>query len=177
MQDGEIQWPQHFVDQIPKSICSEECQKGYFKVSYLKCLAVVKRNQIHALPKLFTCLYWKTFNNVSYNKCTCIVDISFCYLPNAIAYQSMCHRRLLLASTCGQHWNVFYNRVWCIRFRAYIEIKVKLWRFVLQKVHGSIPCCWVCQQCRENEIMVDSETCTPCDLGWWPDDNITGMLV
>ena len=43
-----------------------------------------------------------------------------------------------------------------------------------QKVHGNIACCWVCTPCQANEIMLDSETCLPCDLGWWPNPNLTG---
>ena len=43
-----------------------------------------------------------------------------------------------------------------------------------QKIHGNIPCCWVCSQCKENQIVLDSETCLSCNKGWWPNANLTG---
>ncbi|KAL4233562.1 Metabotropic glutamate receptor 1 [Mactra antiquata] len=46
-------------------------------------------------------------------------------------------------------------------------------RGYIKKVHDNFACCWVCTPCRENEIMIDSETCLPCNLGWWPNANLT----
>ncbi|CAL1534652.1 unnamed protein product [Lymnaea stagnalis] len=43
-----------------------------------------------------------------------------------------------------------------------------------KKVNG-LGCCWICQQCQEDEILVDNNTnCRVCDLGLWPDLNKTG---
>ncbi|KAG8194669.1 hypothetical protein JTE90_003139 [Oedothorax gibbosus] len=37
----------------------------------------------------------------------------------------------------------------------------------------SVKCCWVCVQCKENQFLEDEFTCKDCELGWWPNDNLT----
>ncbi|KAL5009877.1 hypothetical protein ScPMuIL_012182 [Solemya velum] len=37
----------------------------------------------------------------------------------------------------------------------------------------SIPCCWNCINCSENEYLVDSETCKSCSKGWTPNEDLT----
>ncbi|GFT22423.1 metabotropic glutamate receptor 1 [Trichonephila clavipes] len=37
----------------------------------------------------------------------------------------------------------------------------------------SVKCCWVCVACKENQYLEDEFTCKDCDLGWWPNDNLT----
>ncbi|KAG8194668.1 hypothetical protein JTE90_003138 [Oedothorax gibbosus] len=37
----------------------------------------------------------------------------------------------------------------------------------------SVKCCWVCVQCKENQFLKDELTCKDCELGWWPNDNLT----
>ncbi|XP_045197998.1 metabotropic glutamate receptor 1-like [Mercenaria mercenaria] len=46
----------------------------------------------------------------------------------------------------------------------------------IKKVHD-IACCWVCTPCQDNEIIIDSETCLPCSLGWWPNPNLTECVT
>ncbi|XP_064473197.1 metabotropic glutamate receptor 5-like [Ornithodoros turicata] len=35
-------------------------------------------------------------------------------------------------------------------------------------------CCWNCVPCRENQFVLDEFTCQDCDIGWWPNGNLTG---
>ncbi|XP_050392251.2 metabotropic glutamate receptor 5 [Patella vulgata] len=42
----------------------------------------------------------------------------------------------------------------------------------VKEVKGS-SCCWVCIPCKDNQIVTDNSTCTPCDLGWWPNFNLS----
>ena len=37
-------------------------------------------------------------------------------------------------------------------------------------VRSELPCCWECKSCRENEIVVNQETCKQCNLALWPDE-------
>ncbi|GIY57906.1 metabotropic glutamate receptor 1 [Caerostris darwini] len=37
----------------------------------------------------------------------------------------------------------------------------------------SVKCCWVCVACKENQFLEDEFTCKDCNLGWWPNDNLT----
>lgn len=37
-------------------------------------------------------------------------------------------------------------------------------------VRSELPCCWECQICRENEIVVNQEFCQKCPANMWPDD-------
>uniref|UniRef100_A0A8C5G599 Metabotropic glutamate receptor 5 n=1 Tax=Gouania willdenowi TaxID=441366 RepID=A0A8C5G599_GOUWI len=39
---------------------------------------------------------------------------------------------------------------------------------------GEVSCCWICTACKENEFVQDEFTCTSCDLGWWPDEDLEG---
>ncbi|XP_068088084.1 metabotropic glutamate receptor 1 isoform X3 [Hyperolius riggenbachi] len=39
---------------------------------------------------------------------------------------------------------------------------------------GEVSCCWICTPCKENEFVHDEFTCTACDLGWWPNPDLTG---
>ncbi|XP_078412760.1 metabotropic glutamate receptor 1-like [Cetorhinus maximus] len=39
---------------------------------------------------------------------------------------------------------------------------------------GEVSCCWICTNCKENEYMQDEFTCRACELGWWPNDDLTG---
>nr|XP_033791519.1 metabotropic glutamate receptor 1 [Geotrypetes seraphini] len=39
---------------------------------------------------------------------------------------------------------------------------------------GEVSCCWICTPCKENEFMQDEFTCKACDLGWWPNAELTG---
>ncbi|WAR06850.1 GRM5-like protein [Mya arenaria] len=43
----------------------------------------------------------------------------------------------------------------------------------VKTLHGVSQCCWVCQKCPDNAIIVDSETCGACEQGWWPNKNLT----
>ncbi|XP_032882308.1 metabotropic glutamate receptor 1 [Amblyraja radiata] len=38
---------------------------------------------------------------------------------------------------------------------------------------GEVSCCWICTTCKENEYMQDEFTCRACDLGWWPNHDLT----
>ncbi|KAK3576047.1 hypothetical protein CHS0354_036325 [Potamilus streckersoni] len=50
-------------------------------------------------------------------------------------------------------------------------------RGFVKKIHRNIACCWVCTPCEDNEIMMDSYTCKPCNRGWWPNENLTACRV
>nr|XP_036877947.1 metabotropic glutamate receptor 1 [Manis javanica] len=39
---------------------------------------------------------------------------------------------------------------------------------------GEVSCCWICTACKENEYVQDEFTCKACDLGWWPNADLTG---
>uniref|UniRef100_A0A8C6RRB6 Metabotropic glutamate receptor 1 n=1 Tax=Nannospalax galili TaxID=1026970 RepID=A0A8C6RRB6_NANGA len=39
---------------------------------------------------------------------------------------------------------------------------------------GEVSCCWICTACKENEFVQDEFTCRACDLGWWPNADLTG---
>ncbi|XP_032650424.1 metabotropic glutamate receptor 1 isoform X1 [Chelonoidis abingdonii] len=39
---------------------------------------------------------------------------------------------------------------------------------------GEVSCCWICTPCKENEFVQDEFTCKACDLGWWPNADLTG---
>ncbi|XP_003219390.2 metabotropic glutamate receptor 5 isoform X2 [Anolis carolinensis] len=39
---------------------------------------------------------------------------------------------------------------------------------------GEVSCCWTCTPCKENEFVFDEYTCKACDLGSWPNDQLTG---
>lgn len=46
---------------------------------------------------------------------------------------------------------------------------------VLQVIRkGEVSCCWICTACKENEYVQDEFTCKACDLGWWPNADLTG---
>uniref|UniRef100_A0A8D0GM58 Glutamate metabotropic receptor 1 n=1 Tax=Sphenodon punctatus TaxID=8508 RepID=A0A8D0GM58_SPHPU len=37
-----------------------------------------------------------------------------------------------------------------------------------------LSCCWICTACKENEFVQDEFTCKACDLGCWPNADLTG---
>ncbi|KAG8002086.1 Metabotropic glutamate receptor 5 [Nibea albiflora] len=39
---------------------------------------------------------------------------------------------------------------------------------------GEVSCCWTCTPCKENEFVFDEYTCRACELGSWPNDDLTG---
>ncbi|XP_015267527.1 PREDICTED: metabotropic glutamate receptor 1 isoform X2 [Gekko japonicus] len=39
---------------------------------------------------------------------------------------------------------------------------------------GEVSCCWICTACKENEFVQDEFTCKACELGWWPNVDLTG---
>ncbi|KAM7129105.1 metabotropic glutamate receptor 5 isoform 1-T1 [Ciconia maguari] len=39
---------------------------------------------------------------------------------------------------------------------------------------GEVSCCWTCTPCKENEYVFDEYTCKACQLGSWPNDELTG---
>nr|XP_028581859.1 metabotropic glutamate receptor 5 isoform X2 [Podarcis muralis] len=39
---------------------------------------------------------------------------------------------------------------------------------------GEVSCCWTCTRCKENEFVFDEYTCTACELGSWPNHELTG---
>ncbi|NXJ84946.1 GRM1 protein, partial [Trogon melanurus] len=39
---------------------------------------------------------------------------------------------------------------------------------------GEVSCCWICTACKENEFVQDEFTCKACELGWWPNADLTG---
>lgn len=50
--------------------------------------------------------------------------------------------------------------------------------FVLQVIRkGEVSCCWICTACKENEFVQDEFTCKACELGWWPNADLTGRHV
>ncbi|XP_009698609.1 PREDICTED: metabotropic glutamate receptor 1-like, partial [Cariama cristata] len=38
---------------------------------------------------------------------------------------------------------------------------------------GEVSCCWICTACKENEFVQDEFTCKACELGWWPNADLT----
>lgn len=49
---------------------------------------------------------------------------------------------------------------------------------VLQVIRkGEVSCCWICTACKENEFVQDEFTCKACELGWWPNADLTGRDV
>ena len=47
--------------------------------------------------------------------------------------------------------------------------------FALQVIRkGEVSCCWICTACKENEFVQDEFTCKACELGWWPNADLTG---
>lgn len=52
----------------------------------------------------------------------------------------------------------------------------KCYFLLLQSIQSkSVKCCWVCVACKENQFLEDEFTCMDCALGWWPNENLTGM--
>lgn len=50
--------------------------------------------------------------------------------------------------------------------------------FALQVIRkGEVSCCWICTACKENEFVQDEFTCKACELGWWPNADLTGRDV
>ncbi|XP_053162207.1 metabotropic glutamate receptor 5 isoform X2 [Hemicordylus capensis] len=39
---------------------------------------------------------------------------------------------------------------------------------------GEVSCCWTCTRCKENEFVFDEYTCKACELGSWPNPELTG---
>ncbi|XP_013928818.1 PREDICTED: metabotropic glutamate receptor 5 [Thamnophis sirtalis] len=39
---------------------------------------------------------------------------------------------------------------------------------------GEVSCCWTCTPCKENEFVFDEYTCRACELGSWPNYDLTG---
>ncbi|XP_028653717.1 metabotropic glutamate receptor 1-like isoform X2 [Erpetoichthys calabaricus] len=39
---------------------------------------------------------------------------------------------------------------------------------------GEVSCCWICTPCKENEFVHDEFTCKACELGYWPNEELTG---
>ncbi|XP_059696340.1 metabotropic glutamate receptor 5 isoform X1 [Haemorhous mexicanus] len=39
---------------------------------------------------------------------------------------------------------------------------------------GEVSCCWTCTPCKENEYVSDEYTCKACQLGSWPNEELTG---
>ncbi|XP_066475305.1 metabotropic glutamate receptor 5 isoform X2 [Tiliqua scincoides] len=39
---------------------------------------------------------------------------------------------------------------------------------------GEVSCCWTCTWCKENEFVFDEYTCKACELGSWPNHELTG---
>ncbi|NXF03454.1 GRM5 protein, partial [Smithornis capensis] len=39
---------------------------------------------------------------------------------------------------------------------------------------GEVSCCWTCTPCKENEYVYDEYTCKACQLGSWPNEDLTG---
>ncbi len=37
-------------------------------------------------------------------------------------------------------------------------------------VRQELPCCWICSRCRNNEIIVNSSSCSACPRAFWPDE-------
>lgn len=54
---------------------------------------------------------------------------------------------------------------------------VYVWALCLQVIRkGEVSCCWICTTCKDNEYVQDEFTCKACELGWWPDDDLSGRL-
>lgn len=51
-----------------------------------------------------------------------------------------------------------------------------MWNIAMLQVirKGEVSCCWICTACKENEYVQDEFTCKACDLGWWPNADLTG---
>nr|QVK45748.1 G protein-coupled receptor [Proales similis] len=39
---------------------------------------------------------------------------------------------------------------------------------------GNEKCCWNCKKCASHAFIVDEYTCQDCNLGYWPNENLTG---
>ncbi len=39
------------------------------------------------------------------------------------------------------------------------------------KIQKKVACCWSCLYCRDNEIVVERKSCTPCPENTWPDES------
>lgn len=67
--------------------------------------------------------------------------------------------------------------------KIFLQIFVKLSLckcdfLLLQSIQSkSVKCCWVCVACKENQFLEDEFTCMDCALGWWPNENLTGMYI
>ncbi|RNA13570.1 Metabotropic glutamate receptor 1 [Brachionus plicatilis] len=46
--------------------------------------------------------------------------------------------------------------------------------YVKQIKQGGLKCCWNCKKCEEYSYILDDHTCQECDLGYWPNKNLTG---
>ena len=44
---------------------------------------------------------------------------------------------------------------------------------VKQEVH----CCWICRECRSNEIIINQTSCGACPVTFWPDDESAATCV
>lgn len=57
---------------------------------------------------------------------------------------------------------------------AHIKCLLDLFQ-VIRK--GEVSCCWTCTPCKENEFVFDEYTCRACELGSWPNDELTGQFI
>lgn len=76
----------------------------------------------------------------------------------------------------------------CLKFMdlfiTYLESKIVIVLVKADDVHsvqvirkGEVSCCWTCTPCKENEFVFDEYTCRACDLGSWPNDDLTGLSL
>ncbi|CAM1291850.1 GRM1 (predicted) [Pycnogonum litorale] len=43
-----------------------------------------------------------------------------------------------------------------------------------KNIHTDVAkCCWTCVACKDNQYLPNDTTCMDCDLGWWPNENLT----
>lgn len=83
---------------------------------------------------------------------------------------SLCQWSLSLLSPVllgdSKHFLMFYQGVLSLSFCLGQVIR-----------KGEVSCCWICTTCKENEYMQDEFTCRACDLGWWPNHDLTGNNI
>lgn len=106
-------------------------------------------------------------------------DLYHVTLPAYTSFTSACI--LLLYQTSLLLLQIIY--VTWLKVKLHINtvasFELCLWRecvFCLLQVirKGEVSCCWTCTPCKENEFVFDEYTCQACELGSWPNNDLTG---
>lgn len=96
------------------------------------------------------------------NKDKCFVIV--CNVPQTeiLSYFKQCRQYVFTVGSSVLSYRGLLLRV-CFAFQ------------VIRK--GEVSCCWICTACKENEFVQDEFTCKACELGWWPNAELTGREV